>query len=103
MRSVVRGGRFEEFVKVLSKKDRKVDETIDAKLEEIAKARRPPRDRLQGVNERPFYKVRFRLGNRMSGRLIVLVDSERVAAIAAYSKNKTAGMTGDDVLKVIGK
>ena len=78
-----------------------MDETIDAKPEELAKAWVPPPDRLQQVKELPVYKVRFRLGNRMSGRLIVLVDSKRVVAIAAYAKNKTTNMTGDDVLKLI--
>ena len=101
MRSVDRGVRFDDFLKVLRKKDRKVDEAIDAKLEELAKAWRPPPDRLQRVKELPVYKVRFRLGNRMSGRLIVLVDSKRVVAIAAYAKNKTSNMTGDEVLRLI--
>ena len=81
----------------LSKKDRSVAATIDQELKRLSRQRPPTRGRLRGLGGRPVFKVRFRIGARRAGRLIVLVDRERVVGIVVYAKNQTENLTAKEI------
>ena len=81
----------------LSKKDRTIVATIEQELDRLAKQRKPPRDQIPGLGGRPVFKTRFRIGNRSQGRLIVLVDEDRVVGIVVYAKNQNENMTAKEI------
>ena len=81
----------------LSKKDRRVADTVEQELDGLARQRKPPRDRIPGLRGRPVFKRRIRIGNRLAGRLIVFVDEDRVVGIVVYAKNKTENLTAKEI------
>ena len=85
----------------LAKKDRSVAATVEQELERLAGRRKPPRDQIPGLGGRPVYKTRFRIGNRPQGRLIVLVDDERVVGIVVYSKSRQKNMTPGEIERLL--
>ncbi len=85
----------------LLKKDRSVADTVERQLQGLASQRTSPRDQIPGLGGLPIFKTRFRIGNRNQGRLIVLVDDERVVGIAVYAKNQSANMTADEIQQLL--
>ena len=85
----------------LSKKDRSVADTVEKELERLARQRKPPRDQIPRLSGRPVFKTRFRIGNRSQGRLIVLVDEERVVGIVVYAKNQSENMTAAEIQRFL--
>lgn len=96
-RRVVVTRSCQRAIERLSRKDRHVASTIQRELDRLAGQRRPPRDQIPGLGGRPIYKTRFRIGNRSSGRLIALVDKERVVGIVVYAKNQTENLTAKEI------
>ena len=87
----------------LAKKDGSVADTIEQEFERIARQRKPPRDQIPGLGGRPVFKTRFRIGNRSQGRLIVLVDEERVVGIVVYAKNQTENLTAKEIERFLNE
>lgn len=97
-RRVVYTRGCQRAIQRLAKKDRSVARTVEQELTQIARQRKPPRDQIPGLDGLPVYKTRFRIGNRsQQGRLIVLVDDERVVGIVVYSKNQRTNMTAEEI------
>lgn len=100
-RSIEYGRACANNLKRLSKLDKKVPATIKAVLERWAASDSLPRDQIPGLGGRPVFKVRFVIGNRTAGRLILLIDNTRVVALAAYAKNQRENVRANEILDLL--